>query len=111
MIFMWLKTRDVNDLRLGLLIIFLSFIGGYVASDLPKEFLSMFATPLGEFFIFFCINLLDLLNPTSPESEQKKLLDSKYGDFNKYFIIVAESIISVMILQTFKYIVLRIYSK
>jgi len=48
------KTSNKKIIN-ALLIFFTAFIGGYTVSKFPKEFLDLFATPLGQYISFFCI--------------------------------------------------------
>jgi len=97
MIGKWLKyQKNIDNLKLGLLVIFTSFAGGYMVSDFPKEFLNIFKHPIGQFFVFICINTMSYS------------FDESYTMETMNWIIV-ESIISVIILQLIKYILYKIY--
>ena len=100
MISKWIISRDLNDLKIGMIIILLSFAGGYLVSDFPQEFLDIFSTPIGQFFIFFFINLISDTEK-NPQSKEKTTID--------YKTIIIESIASVLILQLLKYILRCIF--
>ena len=77
----------------NLILIFTLFIGGYMVSDLPKNFLSIFTTIYGQFIALFAINWV--LNRNS-----------------KYFsikMVIAESLAFTIILQIFREIVFAYY--
>lgn len=88
-----LKRQNINNLNIGILLILTSFAGGYMVSDFPKEFLNGFRHPLTQFFIFFCINYV-----------------LKYEDEPIIYILL-ESLISMLLLQMFKFILINIYHK
>ncbi len=98
MIIHWLlgKNMEKSNIKLGMLLIFTSFVGGYMVADFPKESLDIFTTPLGQVISFVAINLLVSLNE-----------DNKITPFE----IITESIIAMLILQLTKSILNYIYGK
>jgi hypothetical protein len=95
MIIRWLLNdiKNSDSLSIGLLMIFTSFVGGYMISDFPRKFLDLFNHPFGQFIAFIAINIIARYQNKS---------------FNMTYIII-ESIISVILLQLFKFIVFSIY--
>lgn len=89
-------SNTSGGLSLGLLILFSSFIGGYMVADFPKEFLDLFKTPLGQFFALLCINWLQYTDPSFNASPLE---------------IFLESLICVIIIQSLKYYLVAIFPK
>ncbi len=86
---------DNNKINMDIIILFSSFICGYMVADFPKPFLDIFTTPIGQFIAIFIINLA---------------IHNKYNSTILFWIII-ESVIFVFCLQSLKYILRSIYSK
>jgi hypothetical protein len=100
MIINWLKRKGEQDkqpkqLHLGLLGIFSAFIGGYMVSDFPHEFLSLFTTVQGQLLVFMILNTITEYHET---------------EFNIVDVMI-EALISVIVLQLVKSIVIKAYGR
>jgi hypothetical protein len=84
---------DFHDTVRGILVIISVCAGGFLIADFPPKFLDSFNRIHMQFFIFLCINY----------AARKKFLLSEV----KWIFL--EAAISVILLQTVKYIVFNIY--
>jgi len=88
------KKPIYKDLSQSIFILFGSIIAGFTITDLPKEFLDFFTTPLGQFIAFYAI-----LNIMYMEDEEITRTD-----------ILIESLVYVGILQMSKIVLNKVYS-
>lgn len=96
MLFKWIRERNNKNLKFGVLYLLASFAGGYLIYDYPAKFKLLLCSPLGQFITFMIINSL-----VYKEDIEKD---------NNYFVyVIAESALSVLILQSAKHIVKYIF--
>lgn len=92
--FSHLKER-LKYFQYGIMVILLSFSGGYMVADFPQKFLQLFTSPLAQFMIFFAIFFTK--NADDPQTQRH------------IFTIVADSMLATISLQIFKLIVFHIF--
>ena len=92
----WIYKKDnQSQVVQPLALIIAAFAGGYTVADYPKDFLDLFTNPIGQFIIFYII-----------------LYIAYYGNPQvKQYDLIIEALLGVLIIQSTKLVLRKIYKK